>query len=158
VSNAMRLLQLPAGIQGLLVEGRLTAGHARALLGLASRQEQDQLARRIVAEDLTVRQVEQLVRQGSTNPGPAQPAPRPGTTKPAAILEVESLLGERLATRVTVSVGERKGKLVIDFADLEDLQRIFEMLNVVEEGEADDAGAFDQVAAAAEARGDVASL
>lgn len=136
VANSMRLLQLPAGIQALLVDGRLTAGHARALLGLASRQEQDQLARRIVADELTVREVEQIVRQGTVSPAPSpsRPAGR-GAVKPAAILEVESLLGELLATRVTVSVGDRKGKLVIDFADLDDLHRIFSVLHETEESD-----------------------
>jgi ParB family chromosome partitioning protein len=130
VANALRLLQLPAAVQALLVEGRLTAGHARALLGLASRQQQDQLARRIVAEDLTVREVEQIVRGASASPVDPSGRHRRGPgPKPAAILEVESLLGELLSTRVTVSVGDRKGKLVIDFADLDDLQRIFSVLH-----------------------------
>lgn len=130
VANALRLLQLPAAVQALLVEGRLTAGHARALLGLASRQQQDQLARRIVAEDLTVREVEQIVRGASASPADPSGRHRRGSgPKPAAILEVESLLGELLSTRVTVSVGDRKGKLVIDFADLDDLQRIFSVLH-----------------------------
>lgn len=130
VANALRLLQLPAGVQGLLVEGSLTAGHARALLGLASRQEQDRLARQAVADDLTVRQVEQIVRDGSgVNPLPKPPAPRPTGSRPAAALEVERHLADRLDTRVKVQMGDKRGKLVVDFADLEDLARIYDLLN-----------------------------
>lgn len=128
VANALRLLQLPAGVQGLLVDGALTAGHARALLGLPSRQEQDLLARRIVDEDLTVRQVEQLVRDAAPvaePPAPSRPQP---AAKPAALLEVEAQLAERLDTRVRVSMGERRGKLTIEFADMDDLSRIFDLL------------------------------
>lgn len=129
VANSLRLLHLPASVQGLLIGGDLTAGHARALLGLASRQQQDELAARIVAEDLTVRQVEQLVRDGQTrpDPGPAKAKPAP-STRPAALLEVEQQLGDRLDTRVQVSMGDKRGKIVIEFADMDDLARIYRIL------------------------------
>ncbi len=127
VANSLRLLQLPAAVQAMLMEGELTAGHARALLGLASRQEQDRLARRIVTEDLTVRQVEQIVREGSVGP-PARPRAAAGARKPAALLEVEQRLSDRLDTRVQVAMGERRGKVTIEFADLDDLRRIFDLI------------------------------
>lgn len=126
VANSLRLLALPAGVQGLLVSGQLSAGHARALLGLASRQEQDLLAQRTVAEDLTVRQVEALVRAGS--PGQTKKRPTNKPARSAAILEVEKQMADHLETRVHVSVGDRKGKMVIEFADSDDLARIFELL------------------------------
>jgi ParB family chromosome partitioning protein len=130
VANSLRLLQLPASVQGLLVEGALTAGHARALLGVASRQEQDELAQRIVADDLTVRQIEQIVRegQGGIVPPPApKPSPRPAE-RPAALLEVEQTLGDHLDTRVQATLGDKRGKLVIEFADMADLARIYSIM------------------------------
>ncbi len=132
VANSLRLLQLPASVQAMLVDGQLTAGHARALLGLASRQEQDRLARRAVADELTVRDVERLVREGAaTPPPPPRPAPR---ERPAALLEVEQRMADRLDTRVQVSLGDKRGKMVIEFADMDDLGRIFSLLD----GDADD--------------------
>jgi ParB family chromosome partitioning protein len=128
VANSLRLLQLPAGIQLLLVEGDLTAGHARALLGLTSRSEQEDLAHRIVSEDLTVRQVEQLVREGTSVPVGAKPSRRPAE-RSAAVLEVEERLSQQLNTRVSVSVGDKRGKVLIEFADFDDLQRIFDLLS-----------------------------
>lgn len=128
VANALRLLHLPASVQGMLVDGSLTAGHARALLGLASRQEQDRLARQIVAEHLSVRQVEQIVRDGLE---PAAPKPRPARrpdTRPPAALEVERLLADRLDTNVAVQMGATRGKLVVEFADMDDLARIYNLL------------------------------
>ncbi len=128
VANSLRLLQLPAGVQAMLMEGEITAGHARALLGLASRQEQDRLARRIIAEDLTVRQVEALVREGTVTPPPQARTGSGGGTKPAAVLEVEQQLADRLDTRVQVTVTARRGRMTIEFADLADLRRIFEII------------------------------
>lgn len=130
VANSLRLLQLPAGVQGLLNDGKITAGHARALLGLASRQEQDVLARRIVSDDLTVRQVEQIVREGADLGGPARPARRPAPERPAALLEVEQHMEERLDTRVSVAMSDKRGKITIEFADLADLDRIYKLLGM----------------------------
>lgn len=128
VANALRLLQLPGAVQALIVSGDITAGHARALLGLGSRQGQEELAARIVEEELTVRQVEQLVRTGGGD-APASPTPaQPRAPKPAALLEVEHQLAERLDTRVQVQLGDKRGKMVIEFADLDDLQRIYDIL------------------------------
>ena len=128
VANSLRLLQLPGGVQGLLVAGDITAGHARALLSLGSRQGQEELAQRIVADELTVREVEQLVRSGGDAPAP-EPTPAPSRApKSAALLEVEHQLAERLDTRVQVQLGDKRGKMVIEFADLDDLQRIYDIL------------------------------
>ncbi|MFN3218104.1 MAG: ParB/RepB/Spo0J family partition protein [Acidimicrobiales bacterium] len=126
VANSLRLLQLPASVQGMLVDGQLTAGHARALLGLASRQEQDRLARLAVADELTVREVERLVREGSTITPPAKKSG--SRERPAALLEVEQRMADRLDTRVQVTMGDKRGKMVIEFADMDDLGRIFSLL------------------------------
>jgi len=126
IANALRLLQLPSSVQGFLLDGRLTAGHARALLGLSSRQEQDQLASKIVEESLTVREVEKIVRDGNVS----TTGKKKGlTNKSAAELEVERILSELLSTRVGVTIGSKKGKITIDFANSDDLSRI---LNIIE--------------------------
>ena len=126
IANALRLLQLPSSVQGFLMDGRLTAGHARALLGLPSRQEQDQLANRIIEEDLTVREIEKIVRDGTlaTKDTKRRPA-----NKSVAELEVERILSELLSTRVGVKIGNRRGKITIDFADSDDLSRILEIID-----------------------------
>ena len=126
IANALRLLQLPSSVQGFLLDGRLTAGHARALLGLSSRQEQDQLASKIVEESLTVREVEKIVRDGNVS---TKGNKKGLTSKSAAELEVERILSELLSTRVGVTIGSKKGKITIDFANSDDLSRI---LNIIE--------------------------
>ena len=125
IANALRLLQLPSSVQGFLMDGRLTAGHARALLGLPSRQEQDQLANRIIEENLTVREIEKIVRDGTlaTKGTKRRPA-----NKSVAELEVERILSELLSTRVGVKIGSRRGKITIDFANSDDLSRILEII------------------------------
>lgn len=129
VANALRLLQLPAGVQVMLVNRSITAGHARALLGLTSRQEQDRLAHLVVSDELSVRDVERLVREGLPL-APSKPsATKVRGPKPAAVLEVEHRLGDRLQTKVTVQAGTKRGKVVIDFADLDDLSRIFDLID-----------------------------
>lgn len=140
VTNTLRLLTLPPGIQHLLADGRLTAGHARALLGTPDRAFQEQLARRAAAESWSVRMLEEAVRDRG---GAAEPAPAPspqrevpdgagltGATRlrPPGLLELEELLAEYLSTRVSVSMGTTKGKVVIEFADLEDLERIYHQM------------------------------
>ena len=126
IANALRLLQLPSSVQGFLMDGRLTAGHARALLGLSSRQEQDQLANRAIEEKLTVREVEKIVRDGSVSTKGTKKRP---AKKSVAELEVERILSELLSTRVGVTIGSRRGKITIDFANSDDLTRI---LNIIE--------------------------
>lgn len=128
ISNALRLMQLPAAVQAMLVDGELTAGHARALLGLPSKQDQEKLARRIVERELSVREVEAMVRDQTEAARRVKPAPRRQAPQSAAVLEVEQTLADHLDTSVSISVGEKRSKLIIDFADLDDLSRIYDLL------------------------------
>jgi ParB family chromosome partitioning protein len=122
VANTIRLLSLPPDVQRLLAEGRIQAGHARALLGLPDAEAESAVALRVAAEGLSVRQVEELVRSFLEHPaasGPGAKAP------PDPMLgEVEEILSEQLATRVHVMMGKRKGKIVVEFASKDDLERI----------------------------------
>jgi ParB family chromosome partitioning protein len=171
VTNTLRLLQLPAGAQRALAERRISAGHARALLGTPDRALQERLVERIVDEGLTVRAVEDVVRSGGSElrvvPQPeVQPEPQPpfagatsGTSTGAAsgadtvpsigttpgtttvwtppaprklpepgVLELEELLSSYLNTRVKVDIQNRRGRLVVEFATLEDLERIYRVM------------------------------
>lgn len=139
VTNTLRLLSLPPAIQALLADGRLSAGHAKALLGSPDRAFQEQLARRAVTEGWSVRTLEEAVRDrggaadaggNSDAPAAASVADGAGLTpatrlRPPGLLELEELLAEYLSTRVSVTMGMSKGKVVIEFADLEDLERIY---------------------------------
>jgi ParB family chromosome partitioning protein len=136
VSNTLRLFQLPPAIQALVAENQLTAGHARALLGTPDRAYQTALAQRIVRDGLSVREAEEAVRLRSGNvpepeptvePDPPQtPAPRARAATDPAFLELQSLLGEHLDTRVAIAGGGAgKGRLTIEFADVADLERIY---------------------------------
>jgi len=126
VANTLRLLQLPASIQRLLRDGRLTAGHARALLGTPDRSFQEALAKAVVNERLSVRDVEERVREhGETTTSGDTEEPRPvATVKAAADLEAEGLLAEHLDTRVAVTSGRSKGRIVIEYSNFDDLARI----------------------------------
>jgi ParB family chromosome partitioning protein len=123
ISNTIRLLQLPPAVQRRVAAGVLSAGHARALLSLADPQEQDHLAHRIVAEGLSVRAVEEIVAMGGQHQAKQR---RPSAKQPPApaLTELADRLSDALDTRVKVEVGQRKGKIVVEFASLEDLQRI----------------------------------
>lgn len=134
VTNSLRLLSLPPAIQHLLADGRLSAGHAKALLGTPDRAFQEHLARRAAAEGWSVRAVEDAIRARSgTSALPSEAAvaeepstrPRPVPLRPPGLLELEELLAEHLATRVSVTMTGRRGKIQIEFADLEDLERIY---------------------------------
>jgi len=125
ISNALRLFQLPPAIQRLVVDGRITAGHARALLGTPDRAFQEALARKAVAEDLSVRAVEEAVKARNDLGGPTAATPRASRLRPPGILELENLLSQHLDTRVKVDMGSRRGKMLIEFASLEDLERIY---------------------------------
>jgi ParB family chromosome partitioning protein len=127
ITNTLRLFQLPPSIQRLVGEGRLSAGHARALLGTPDRGFQEALAKRVVAEGLSVRAVEEAVRARQGVPEGAAPTARPRLRAPG-LLELEELLSERLDTRVKVDMGARRGKVVIEFATLEDLERIYRLM------------------------------
>ncbi len=150
VTNTLRLLQLPAGAQRALAERTISAGHARALLGTPDRALQERLVERIVDEGLTVRAVEDLVRSGGAELRVVPPVPEtvadeaepevgetPSTTEPGirripvrklpepGVLELEELLSAYLNTRVKVDIQNRRGRLVVEFATLEDLERIY---------------------------------
>jgi ParB family chromosome partitioning protein len=157
VTNTLRLLQLPAGARRALADRRISAGHARALLGTPDRALQEQLVERIDDEGLTVRAVEEMVRTagselhvvaepevappetpqwpepkevgttpstttGSIRPAPPRKLPEPG------VLELEELLSSYLNTRVKVDIQNRRGRLVVEFATLEDLERIYRVM------------------------------
>jgi ParB family chromosome partitioning protein len=139
VANLLRLFQLTPAVQKLVGEQLLSAGHAKALLGHPDRAYQEALARRAVAEGLSVRDLEQLVRErqelerglsdepvpptgGGAPPGGDDERPK---LRPPGLLELEQLLAERLDTKVSISMSARRGKVVIDFANLEDLERIY---------------------------------
>lgn len=132
VANTIRLLQLSPGVQRLLVEGHLSAGHGRALLVTADRAVQEALAEQIVREGLTVRDVENLLRADPDAPGGDASGPPSRQSPPnvanAGVLELEELLAARLDTRVRVQLGKGPGKLVVDFADLDDLERIYRVI------------------------------
>jgi ParB family transcriptional regulator, chromosome partitioning protein len=129
ITNTLRLLQLPPSIQKYLQDGSLRMGHAKALLSTPDRAFQEQLAKRAVAEDLSVRSVEDAVRERSGAPRSSR---RSGGTqtkmRPPGLLELEELLGDYLETRVHVTMGPKLGRVVIDFATLEDLERIYRVM------------------------------
>lgn len=127
ISNTLRLFQLPPAAQKLVAEGQLSAGHARALLGTPDRNFQEALARRAVTEQLSVRAVEEAVRaRTESHHRPERGRPRAtGKLRPPGVLELEDLLSSHLDTRVKVDLGSRKGRVTIDFATLEDLERIY---------------------------------
>lgn len=133
VANTLRLLHLPPSIQRLLADGQISAGHARALLGTPDRVFQEELARAIVAEHLTVREVEERVREhagaDAEEERGAEPVKEPAAAvRPAALLELEGLLSDHLDTRVQISMGAKRGRVVIDFATLEDLERLYRVM------------------------------
>ncbi len=133
ITNTLRLFQLPPAIQRLVAEGQLAEGHARALLGTPDRVFQEALAERIVVEGLSVRAVEEAVRARSRpEPGEAATdAPAGGPSRrlrPPGLLELEELLSQHLDTRVKVDMGAKKGRVIIDFATLEDLERLYRLM------------------------------
>ena len=148
ITNTLRLLQLPAGAQRALSERTISPGHARALLGTPDRALQEKLVQRIIDEGLTVRAVEEIVRGDVVDlhvvPPPAEEEPAPAATAEASsstgdaarrpsvrklpepgVLELEELLSTYLNTRVKVDIQNRRGRLVVEFATLEDLERIY---------------------------------
>ena len=126
ISNTLRLFQLPPAVQKLITDGQLSAGHARALLGTPDRAFQEALARRAVSEQLSVRAVEDAVKERNELGGaPAEKVARQSKLRPPGILELEELLSSHLDTRVKVQLGTKRGKVTIDFGSLEDLERIY---------------------------------
>lgn len=146
VANHLRLFQLPPSVQKLVGEGLLSAGHARALLAHPDRSYQELLARRAITESLSVRDVEALVKErldlesdlgGSPEPtdqdsvdddasaGDTDESPK---LRPPGLLELEELLAGRLDTRVSISMSAKRGKVTVEFANLEDLERIYRLI------------------------------
>ena len=123
IANTIRLLHLPAEVQRMLGEGRLQAGHARALLALADPEAQKAVGLRVAAEGLSVRQVEQLVRAYTDRVAQERTATATVGRDPRAA-EVEEILAEKLGARVRVQMGRRKGKIVVEFGSRKDLDRI----------------------------------
>jgi len=127
ITNTLRLFQLPPSVQRLVADGKLSAGHARSLLSSADRSFQEALARRAVSEGLSVRAVEDATRthgQGATTES-GRSTTGSASLRPPGLLELEELLSGHLETRVKVQLGAGRGKVTIDFADLEDLERIY---------------------------------
>ncbi|NIK55471.1 ParB/RepB/Spo0J family partition protein [Kribbella shirazensis] len=129
ISNTLRLLKLPASVQRRVAAGVLSAGHARALLGLPSGDAIERLAQRIVAEGMSVRTVEEIVALGDMN-GDDTPAPR-RRNKPVAprLVDLADRLSDRFETRVKVDLGKTKGKITVEFASLDDLERIVTLMD-----------------------------
>lgn len=128
ISNTLRLLHLPPLVQRRVAAGVLSAGHARALLGLADRGAMERLAQRIVAEGLSVRNVEEIVSLGGDDVHPAR-KPRAGSHHPQ-LDDLAAQLSDRFDTRVRIELGQRKGKLTFEFASVEDLDRIVAKIDV----------------------------
>ncbi|MEU4209832.1 ParB/RepB/Spo0J family partition protein [Streptomyces sp. NPDC026206] len=126
VSNTLRLLRLSPAVQRRVAAGVLSAGHARALLSVDDSEEQDRLAHRIVAEGLSVRAVEEIVTLMGSRPKSAGKGkgPRAGARVSPALTDLASRLSDRFETRVKVDLGQKKGKIVVEFASMDDLERI----------------------------------
>ncbi len=148
VTNTLRLLQLPAGIQGALAEGRISAGHARALLSTPDRALQESLVERIVTEGWSVRRLEEVlssnIPEEAAVPGQVSAdtldqvaestsgtssrervGSRADRLRAPGLAELEELLADLLNTRVRVEMGNKRGRVTIEFASLEDLERIY---------------------------------
>lgn len=131
ISNTIRLLNLPPVVQRRVAAGIISAGHARALLALESPERQEELAQRIVAEGLSVRATEELVTMASSDPSRVKPPTKRGPRMHVPALEgLEDRLADRFDTRVKVDLGKRKGKIVIEFATVDDLERITDLIGV----------------------------
>ncbi|MGK5673817.1 ParB/RepB/Spo0J family partition protein [Micromonospora sp. URMC 106] len=136
ISNTIRLLNLPAPVQKRVAAGVLSAGHARALLSLDEPEAQEQLALRIVAEGLSVRATEEIVAlalsDGPTKKETARRRPKPHAP---ALTDLADRLSDRFDTRVKVDIGRSKGKITIEFATVDDLERIVGIIGVGQEEE-----------------------
>ena len=128
VTNTLRLLQLPGPIQAMLAEGKLSSGHARALLGLDDEAYATHIAEKATADGWSVRQVENAVRlrQGAGSPRRSSSLIR--TPRPAEIIALEERLGEHLSADVDIAYGAKGGKVTVKFADIDDLERIYRLL------------------------------
>ena len=142
IANHLRLFQLPPAVQKLVGEGLLSAGHAKAVLGHPDRAYQESLARRAVSEQLSVRELERLVKErldleanlgepeepATTQPDEQPEEPGERRLRPPGLLELEELLADRLDTRVSIAMTAKRGKVTVEFANLEDLERIYRLI------------------------------
>jgi len=135
ISNTIRLLNLPAPVQRRVAAGVLSAGHARALLALDDAEHQESLAHRIVAEGMSVRATEEAVALAVADGAPAKKPTAARRAKPHApgLAELADRLSDRFDTRVKVDIGQRKGRIVIEFATVDDLERIVGMIGLEEQ-------------------------
>jgi ParB family chromosome partitioning protein len=127
IANTIRLLALPFEVQQLLTDEKISAGHARALLALGDADAITSLSLRVAAEDLSVRETEEIVRRFIETPVEPSPKKKKRETPDPAdpnLAEVEEILSEQLATRVVIRMGRRRGQVVIDFGSADDLERI----------------------------------
>ena len=130
ITNMIRLLRLPIAVQRRVAAGVLSAGHARALLSLdAGPEAQEELAARIVAEGLSVRATEEAVTLANREDASTPSAPRRKPIHMPGLQDVAERLSTAFDTRVTVSLGKRKGKIVVEFGSVDDLQRIVDLMN-----------------------------
>ncbi|MCW2774974.1 MAG: chromosome segregation DNA-binding protein [Nocardioides sp.] len=127
ISNTLRLLKLTPAVQRRVAAGVLSAGHARALLAIDDADLQDRLAQRVIAEGISVRGLEEIVAVRDQD----SRAPRVARTKPYApgLADLAERLSDRLETRVKVDLGRAKGKITVEFATMEDLQRIVDVMD-----------------------------
>ena len=128
ISNTIRLLKLSPAVQRRVAAGVLSAGHARSLLGVEDADQQDRLAARVVAEGISVRGLEEIVATGGAA---AAAAPAPRRNKPVApgLTDLAERLSDRFETRVKVDLGRHKGKITVEFASLDDLRRIVDIMD-----------------------------
>ncbi|MGC4936852.1 ParB/RepB/Spo0J family partition protein [Kribbella sp. DT2] len=129
ISNTLRLLKLPASVQRRVAAGVLSAGHARALLGLPSGDAIERLAQRIVAEGLSVRTVEEIVAIGDMSADDPTPARRRNKPVAPRLVDLADRLSDRFETRVKVDLGKTKGKITVEFASIDDLERIVTLMD-----------------------------
>jgi ParB family chromosome partitioning protein len=128
ISNTIRLLKLSPAVQRRVAAGVLSAGHARSLLAVEDPELQDKLAQRVIAEGISVRGLEELVALGETGTARARRVPRAKPTAPG-LAELADRLSDRLETRVKVDLGRSKGKITVEFASLDDLRRIVDIMD-----------------------------
>jgi ParB family chromosome partitioning protein len=128
ISNTIRLLKLSPAVQRRVAAGVLSAGHARSLLGVEDADRQDRLASRVVAEGISVRGLEEIVATGGGE-APAAPAVRRNKPVAPGLTDLAERLSDRLETRVKVDLGRRKGKITVEFASLDDLRRIVDIMD-----------------------------
>jgi ParB family chromosome partitioning protein len=129
ISNTLRLLRLSPAVQRRVAAGVISAGHARSLLAVEEPELQERLAQRVVAEGISVRALEEIVAVGDTGGSRSARPPRGPRANAPGLKEIGDRLADRLETRVKVDLGRSKGKITVEFATLEDLQRIVDLMD-----------------------------